>query len=182
MPKSVRGAPRHGARLSAGILRAGEAMSTEGHANVPVIPPVLFGGGLAAGLLLKWLVPVHLVRPSLEGPVCFAGSALALVGLAFGGWALGTFLKARTTPHPNHPVSALVTWGPYRVSRNPMYVGVSAGLAGIALVANTPWVLAALPLVWLALGRLVIDREETYLERKFGEEYRAFKARTRRWL
>ncbi|MGZ5428439.1 MAG: methyltransferase family protein [Thermoanaerobaculia bacterium] len=181
MPKSVRGA-RHGARLSAGILRAGEAMSAEGHANVPVIPPVLFGGGLAAGLLLKWLVPVHLVRPSLEGPVCFAGSALALVGLAFGGWALGTFLKARTTPHPNHPVSALVTWGPYRISRNPMYVGVSAGLAGIALVANTPWVLAALPLVWLALGHLVIDREETYLERKFGEEYRAFKARTHRWF
>ena len=97
MPRSVRGTPRHGARLSARILRAGK-MSTEGHANVPVIPPVLFGAGLAAGFLLKWLVPVHLVPPSLEGPVCFAGSALALLGLAFGGWAFGTFLKARTTP------------------------------------------------------------------------------------
>ena len=111
-----------------------------------------------------------------------AGSSLAVLGLAFGGWALGTFLMARTTPHPNHPVSALVTWGPYRVSRNPMYVGLSAGVAGIALVANTPWLLASLPFVWLALSRLVIDREEIYLERKFGEEYRAFKARTRRWL
>lgn len=157
-------------------------MSTEGHANVPVVPPVLFGGGLAAGFLLKWLVPVHLVPPSLEGPVCIAGSALALLGLAFGGWALGTFLKAGTTPHPNHPVSALVTWGPYRVSRNPMYAGLSAGVVGIALVANTPWLLAALPLVWSALSRLVIDREESYLERKFGEEYRAYKARTRRWF
>ncbi|MFI5120656.1 MAG: methyltransferase family protein [Thermoanaerobaculia bacterium] len=147
-----------------------------------MIPPVLFGAGLAAGFLLKWLVPVRLVPPFLERPVCLAGSALAVLGLAFGGWALGTFLMARTTPHPNHPVSALVTWGPYRVSRNPMYLGVSAGVAGIALVANTPWLLASLPFVWLALSRLVIDREEIYLERKFGEEYRAFKARTRRWL
>ncbi len=157
-------------------------MPADGHANVPVIPPVLFGAGLAAGFLLKWLVPVHLVPPSLERPVSFAGWVFALLGLAFGGWAFGTFLKARTTPHPNHPVSALVTWGPYRISRNPMYAGVSAGVVGIALVANTPWLLATLPLVWLALSRLVIDREEAYLERRFGEDYRAFKARTRRWF
>jgi protein-S-isoprenylcysteine O-methyltransferase Ste14 len=63
-----------------------------------------------------------------------------------------------------------------------MYVGLSAGVAGIALIANTPWVLAALPPVWFALRRLVIDHEEAYLERKFDGEYRAFKARTRRWL
>jgi protein-S-isoprenylcysteine O-methyltransferase Ste14 len=157
-------------------------MSTEDHANVLVIPPVLFGAGLAAGFLLNWLVPVHLVPSSLEGPVCLAGAGLALLGLAFGGWAFATFLKARTTPHPNHPVSALVTWGPYRVSRNPMYVGLSGFTAGLALVANTPWVLAALPPVWFALRRVVIDREEAYLERKFGEEFRAFTARTRRWL
>ena len=157
-------------------------MPAEDHADVPVIPPVLFGAGIAGGFLLNWLVPVRLVPLRLATPVCFAGSALTLLGLAFSGWAFATFLKARTTPHPNHPVSALVTSGPYRVSRNPMYAGVSIGVAGIALVANTPWVLAALPPVWLALRRLVIDREEAYLERKFGEEYRAFKARTARWL
>jgi len=157
-------------------------MSTEGHANVPVIPPALFGTGLAAGFLLKWLVPVRLVPPSFERPVCLAGAVLAVLGLACGGWALGTFLKARTTPHPNHPVRALVTWGPYRLSRNPMYVGISVAVAGIALVVNTPWLLAVLPLVWLALSRLVIDREEAYLERRFPDEYRAFRARTRRWL
>jgi protein-S-isoprenylcysteine O-methyltransferase Ste14 len=157
-------------------------MSTEDHANVPVLPPVLVGIGLAAGFLLKWLVPIPLVPPSLEGPVCFAGAGLFLLGVAFGGWALATFFRARTSPHPTHPASALVTWGPYRVSRNPMYVGLSAAMAGIALLANTPWVLAAIPPVALALSRLVIDREESYLERKFGEEYRAFLARTRRWL
>jgi len=157
-------------------------VSTEDHANVPVIPPVLFGAGIGAGFLLKWLVPVRLVPPLLEREACFAGWALSLLGLAFGGSALVTFLRARTTPHPNHPVSALVTWGPYRFSRNPMYVGLSGFTAGLALVANTPWLLAVLPFVWLALRLLVIGREETYLERKFGEEYRAFKVRTRRWL
>ena len=158
------------------------AMPTEDHANVPVIPPILFGAGLAAGFFLKWLVPVRLVPPLVERGACFAGYALSFLGLVFGGWALVTFLKARTTPHPNHPVNVLVTWGPYRVSRNPMYVGLSIGIAGIALVANTVWLLAVLPPVWLALHRLVIDREEAYLGRKFGEEYGAFRARTRRWL
>ena len=157
-------------------------MSTEDHANVPVIPPVLFGAGIGAGFLLKWLVPVRLVPPLLEREACFAGWALSLLGLAFGGSALVTFLRARTTPHPNHPVSALVTWGPYRVSRNPMYVGLSVCTAGLALVANTAWLLIALPLTWLALRRLVIDREEAYLTRRFGDEYRAFLARTRRWI
>jgi protein-S-isoprenylcysteine O-methyltransferase Ste14 len=159
-----------------------KSMSTGDHANVPVIPPILFGAGLAAGFLLRRLVPMPLVPSWLEWEASVAGSALALLGLAFGGWALATLLRARTTPHPNHPVNALVTWGPFRVSRNPMYVGASAGIAGIALVANTPWLLAALPPVWLAVRRLVIDREEAYLERKFGDEYRTFKARTRRWL
>lgn len=157
-------------------------MSSDDHAHVPVIPPVLFGLALAAGCLLKWLAPFPLVAPRFERATFVAGAALCLAGLAFGGWGLATFLRAKTTPHPNHPVNALVTWGPYRVSRNPMYVGMSAGMAGIALVANTPWLLAALPPVWFALRRLVIDREEAYLERRFGEEYRAFKGRTRRWI
>ena len=63
-----------------------------------------------------------------------------------------------------------------------MYAGLSVFAAGLAFVANTPWILATLPHVWLAMNRLVIDREEAYLERKFGEEFRSFKARTRRWL
>lgn len=157
-------------------------MSGEDNAHVPVVPPVIFAVGLAVGFFFKWLAPAPLVPPRLEGAASGAGAAISLVGLAFGGWGLLAFWRARTTPHPNHAVSALVTGGPYRVSRNPMYVGMSAAAVGIALVANTPWILATLPHVWLAVKRLVIDREEAYLERKFGEEYRTFKARTRRWL
>ena len=154
----------------------------EDNANVPVIPPVLFAAGIGTGYLLSRLVPVRLVPVGFESEAAFLGSGLALLGLAFGGWAFLTFLRAKTTPHPNHPVSALVTWGPYRVSRNPMYVGLSGFTAGLALVANTPWILAALPFVWFAVWRLVVDREEAYLERRFSEEYRVFKTRTRRWI
>jgi protein-S-isoprenylcysteine O-methyltransferase Ste14 len=161
---------------------SGGAGSGEDHANVPIVPPVLFGLGLGAGFLLKWLAPVALVPPRFAGEACWAGAALALLGLAFGGWAFATFRKAKTTPHPNHPVSALVTSGPFRISRNPMYVGLSGFMVGLALVANTPWLLAALPPVWFALRRLVIDREEAYLTRRFGDEYRALLARTRRWI
>ncbi|MEO8054653.1 MAG: isoprenylcysteine carboxylmethyltransferase family protein [Acidobacteriota bacterium] len=156
--------------------------SGDDHANVPVVPPVLFGLGIGAGFLLKRQVPVPLVPARFAGEACGVGAALGLVCLAFGGWAFAAFRRAKTTPHPNHPVSALVTWGPYRFSRNPMYVGLSGLTAGLALVANTPWLLAILPPVWLALRRLVIDREEAYLTRKFGEEYRTFLARTRRWI
>ena len=157
-------------------------MSTEDHANVPVLPPVLFGAALGAGYLIRWLAPVLLVPARLEGPACWGGAALSFLGLAFGGSGFVAFVRARTTPHPNRPVSALVTWGPYRVSRNPMYVGMSVATVGIAFVANSPWILATLPPVWLALRRLVIDREEAYLERRFGAEYRDFRTRTRRWL
>lgn len=169
-------------RRRAGMLRAMEPAPATDHANVLVLPPVLFGLGIGAGFLLRRLVPVRLVPVPYESEAAFFGSSLALCGLAFGGWAFATFVRAKTTPHPNHPVSALVTWGPYRVSRNPMYVGLSALTGGLALVANTPWLLAALPFVWLALRRLVIDREEAYLERRFSEEYRVFKMRTRRWI
>ncbi len=161
---------------------SGADAPTGDHANVPVIPPVLFGAAIGLAYLLRWLVPVRLVPPLLEPEAAWAGSAIGLVGLAFGGWALFAFFRARTTPHPNHPVSALVTSGPYGLSRNPMYVGVSGFMAGLALIANTLWLLAVLPPVWILLRRLVIDREEAYLERKFGEDYRVFAARTRRWL
>ncbi len=157
-------------------------MSTEDHANVPVLPPVLFATAVAVAYALRALVPFHLVPLALEPRATVAGSALAVVGAALGAWALGTFFRERTTPHPNHSVSTLVTHGPYRLSRNPMYVGASVALVGVALIANTGWLLAVLPPLWLLLRRLVIEREEAYLERKFGEEYRAFAARTRRWL
>lgn len=157
-------------------------MPGEDHANAPILPPVVFAAALVVALALKGIAPVRLVPPSFADRAETAGVAFALVGGAFAAWALATFLFERTTPLPNRPASALVTRGPYRFSRNPMYTGLSVVFVGLALVGNTVWLVAVLPLVWFLLTRFVIGHEEAYLERKFGEAYRAFKARTRRWL
>ncbi len=156
--------------------------SGEDHAHAPVIPPVVFAAAVLVALALRVLVPVRLVPASLDHPADVLGGATATAGGALASWALATFLRARTTPIPNRPARALVTAGPYRFSRNPMYVGLSGVLTGLALIWNTAWLVAVLPPVWLVLTRFVILPEEAYLTRRFGDDYRAFLARTRRWI
>ena len=115
------------------------------------------------------------------------GACFSLVALAFGclgllGWALVTFRLARTAIYPNQPASLIVMRGPYRLSRNPMYVALTAITLGIALLLNSPWILALLPVVLGLLMRLVILREEAYLTSAFGEPYKQYKTSVRRWL
>ena len=78
--------------------------------------------------------------------------------------------------------TALVTTGPYRISRNPGYLGLALAYAGIAVLAHAVWVLAMLVPALVVVDRMVIAREERYLERRFGEQYSSYKRRTRRWL
>jgi protein-S-isoprenylcysteine O-methyltransferase Ste14 len=92
------------------------------------------------------------------------------------------FRRAGTTENPFKPSTALVFDGPYRFTRNPMYLGMAAVYVGLAFVLGLMWALLFLPLVLIAVDRLVIAREEPYLERKFGEEYVAYKRRVRRWI
>ena len=80
------------------------------------------------------------------------------------------------------PTSALVIWGPYRFTRNPMYMGLTTLYVGGTLLLNDLWPLALLPVVIGLVQRRVIAKEEAYLERKFGDEYRAYKAGVRRWV
>ena len=110
--------------------------------------------------------------------------AWALVAAFTGilGWSFLSFLNKRTTVIPNRPANALVVSGPYRVTRNPMYVAMALLTAGTGLWLNTWWVLGLLPLAIAAIDRMVITREEAYLRRRFGAEYEAFTRRVRRWL
>jgi protein-S-isoprenylcysteine O-methyltransferase Ste14 len=109
------------------------------------------------------------------------GVAVLLLGLVALP-ALRQFIRAGTHPEPWKPTTALVTDGPYRFSRNPMYLGFTFIYLGVACWVNTAWPVVLLPLVLLVMQYGVILREEAYLERKFGEEYRAFRRRVRRWL
>jgi protein-S-isoprenylcysteine O-methyltransferase Ste14 len=108
-----------------------------------------------------------------------------LLGLGFAGWAVLTFRAAGTSPNPMRPTTSLAFGGPYRFSRNPMYLGLAVASASFALFWNALWrwgvplfALCAMALVW----RFVIAREERYLAAKFGEEYLRYRGRVRRWI
>jgi protein-S-isoprenylcysteine O-methyltransferase Ste14 len=149
--------------------------------GVDLPPPLLYAGGFAAGygahrLLAVRLWPETTTVESLLGWGLLVGGVLLAVSAAY------LFRRAGTTPNPMKPTSALVIWGPYRFTRNPMYVGMTALYVGGTLLLNDPWPLAFLPVVIALMQRRVIAREEAYLERRFGDEYRAYKARVRRWI
>jgi protein-S-isoprenylcysteine O-methyltransferase Ste14 len=97
-------------------------------------------------------------------------------------WFARTMRRADTTMHINKPVSSVVQDGPFRFSRNPGYLSLTMLYAGIAVLRNALWAIVLLPLVVYVIQREVIEREEGYLERTFGEEYLNYKARVRRWV
>ncbi|HEU4644803.1 MAG TPA: isoprenylcysteine carboxylmethyltransferase family protein [Burkholderiales bacterium] len=145
-------------------------------------PPFLYLTCLLLGLALDRLLPLPLVLPEIALIRWTAGAGLSLVGLAIAAAGIRDFSRAATPVPSNQPVRALVTTGIHGWSRNPIYVGMFLLYAGIGMAARSPWVLAlALPLVILLRYR-VVAREETYLERRFGDAFREYKARVRRWL
>ena len=142
-------------------------------------PPFIYAGALAAGLLAnrRYHVP-FLPRPLARtlGPVLIAGGFL--VGLL----GLREMRRAETNVDPYKPATAVVTEGPYRFTRNPMYVGFTLMYVGISALANALVPILLLPPVFAVMRRGVIEREERYLERKFGDEYLRYKDRVRRWI
>jgi protein-S-isoprenylcysteine O-methyltransferase Ste14 len=90
--------------------------------------------------------------------------------------------KAETNINPYEPLTTIVIEGPYRFTRNPLYLATTLIYGGIAVRLNVLWATLVLPLVLAVIQRGVIEREERYLERKFGEEYTQYKARVRRWI
>jgi protein-S-isoprenylcysteine O-methyltransferase Ste14 len=149
------------------------------NAGVPIPPPLIYVVPLLAGLGLRTVLPgiplPRLVRRVLGVLLVACGG-----GLIF--WFARTMQQTKTPINPTKPVTALVTDGPFRVSRNPAYLGMAVLYAGLALLLNMLSALLALPLVLRLVTRVVIEREEPYLEKRFGEEYREYRARVRRWL
>ena len=154
------------------------------HPGVKFPPPFLF----VAGLGLAWLLETRVTRIRFIGadestaPIETAGAFLIVLGLLLIGWGLLTFARARTAILPMRAASRLVDHGPYRVSRNPMYTGMSLLYLGAMLVLNWAWALVVFPFVLILLYKFVISREETYLLSVFGEDYRDYCRRVRRWI
>ena len=114
--------------------------------------------------------------------VSIAGGLLCAIGAVIAGWSLFIFHKARTTTVPGRTSSKLVTWGPYRFSRNPMYVGLVAAYLGEAGILKQAWPLLLLPLTVGYINWVVIPVEQAKLTEVFGGEYEQYRARVRRWL
>ena len=148
-------------------------------AGVPLPPPLLYVAGLLAGLGLELAFPIDGPSTAIRVAGAVAGIGLWLV---FDGVAMRSFRAAGTSMIPFNPSTSLVTDGVYRVTRNPMYVGMACFYIGLALALSLIWALILLPVVILAVDRLIIAREEPYLERLFGESYREYKRTTRRWI
>ncbi|WP_083700563.1 isoprenylcysteine carboxylmethyltransferase family protein [Mycobacterium sp. IS-836] len=162
----------------------GKGVDSEGGASpgtprVIAPPPLIYLAGLAGGFALDAVLPPISIPTGLAIPV---GAALLLAGglLAIG--FIRAFRRARTTINPYERSSALVTTGPYRLSRNPGYLGMALAYAGIVVLAEAPWALIVLVGVLIVVDRGVIAREERCLEATFGEAYRRYKHRTRRWI
>lgn len=152
------------------------------NSGVRILPPAVYLAGLVVGYALNWLWPVAILPGSAGIFVRLLGVAFLLAGLAVILLALATFHRAGISPNPARPTSALTVEGPYRFTRNPMYLGMALATAGIAGIGNALWPLLALVPVLAIIRTQVIAREERYLEEKFGEAYRAYAASVRRWL
>jgi len=109
-------------------------------------------------------------------------SALIALGLGLVGYCAWQFKSAQTRIEPWQPTSSIITTGPYRYSRNPIYLAFAIVGAGIALAFNTGWMLLSVLAFVLIANKLVIEREEKYLEGKFGESYLNYRRETRRWV
>jgi protein-S-isoprenylcysteine O-methyltransferase Ste14 len=165
-----------------GMGPAGKQATESGTAGVIARPPLLFLGALLLGFVADRLLPLPFSVPTIGLAGWIVGGALILIGLALAAAGMRNFLRAGTPVPTTEPTRALVTTGIHGWTRNPIYLGMFLSYAGVGIAAGSLWILVlGLPLA-VAIRYGVVAREEAYLERRFGDAYRAYKARVRRWL
>jgi protein-S-isoprenylcysteine O-methyltransferase Ste14 len=149
-------------------------------AQVLVRPPLAWALAAVVGIALGWLVPLPFVPAAV--PAAWLGGTVFVFALALFAWAISTMTRAGSNVPTSKPSVSIVDTGPYRFTRNPIYLGMMLSLIGLAIAFDSLWSLIALVLFFLVIRYGVVAREEAYLERKFGEVYRSYRARVRRWL
>ena len=148
-------------------------------ANVIALPPLIYATAFVLGLLLHLAFPIHFLPSTL---VRWLGSLFILIAGLIVVSALRALRRAQTTFDVSKPTTAIVTEGPFRYSRNPMYVSLTLLYLGVTCWMNALWILLLVVPLLVVIQRGVIAREEAYLERKFGEAYLSYKSRVRRWI
>src|SRR5262245_13181743 len=149
-------------------------------ANLGVFrPPLIYLASIAAGLAFQWMWPRPVLARVALGPL---GAAFVVASLLLLGASVQRFRAAGTPVPARKPTTAIVQTGPYRFSRNPIYLAFSLLQLGIAVWINSWWLVATLAAALALVHYVVIPREEQYLEERFGAEYREYTASVRRWF
>jgi len=154
--------------------------NTADTAQVIIRPPLAWGLAVIAGLALNWLVPLPFLPTDL--PTGWLGAMAFVLALALVAWAIVTLTWAGSNVPTNLPTITIVESGPYRFTRNPIYLGMFLGLLGLAIAFDNLWLLMMLVPFALVIRYGVVAREEAYLKRKFGDVYKGYHSRVRRWL
>ena len=154
-------------------------MNKSDTAGVIARPPLVYLTALVIGLVAGTLVPTPFLPRALGYPL---GAVLVVIALGLFGSGIRTMGRAGTPVRTSDPTTALVTTGPFRFTRNPVYLSFTLCYAGIALAARSLWALLLLPVVLVVIQYGVIYREERYLERRFGVDYVQYRERVRRWI
>ena len=149
-------------------------------AQVVIRPPLAWGLAVIAGLALNWFIPLPFLPADL--PAGWLGTIVFVLALALVAGAIVTITRAGSNVPTNLPTTTIVESGPYRFTRNPIYLGMFLGLIGLAIAFDNLWLLMMLVPFALVIRYGVVAREEVYLERKFGDVYRGYRSRVRRWL
>ncbi len=154
----------------------------EDGADVAIKPPFLFLGAFALGCLLSLIIPIGPRLASPNGSALAVGLTFVVLGFALASLSARAFHRAGTEVVPGRPATTLVTTGPYKITRNPIYIGMVLVYFGLALIMTSIWVLLLLIPVLMILQQGVVLQEETYLKRRFGQAYRKYQAHVPRWL
>jgi len=161
---------------------AGQRVNDTGTAGVIARPPLLFLAALLLGFVLDRMLPLPFPFLGIDLVEWIIGGSLILIGLALAAAGIRNFSRAGTPVRSIKPTRVLVTTGIHGWTRNPIYLGMFLLYGGIGVAAQSPWILIlTLPLA-ITMRYGVVAREEAYLERRFGDAYRDYKARVRRWL
>lgn len=166
--------------MTTSVQHDGSSNGTPAVANLGVVrPPLVYLSSVVAGTVLDVVWPLPFFPGVLALPV---GSSLVVIAMALFSYSVRQ-LRAAGTPVPgNTPTTVIVRTGPYRFSRNPIYLAFSLLHLGIAIWANSPWLIAMLIAAVALMALVVIPREERYLEGRFGTEYVDYKTSVHRWL
>ena len=170
--------PGHGSR-SPKTLEPAMPEQKKDCANVMAFPPLVFAVILLAGMVLQFVCPLPLFH---WHPSRWIGGVLAVVSAVLAKWGEIALRRAGTNVKPSEPTTAIVQGGPFRFSRNPLYLSLMMLYVGVSLMFNALMPILLLPLLVAVVHFGIVRREERYLETKFGEPYRHYRQKVRRWL